>query len=220
MPMAIDLFSRDFVTAVMLAFIVVMIILTVFLDIGSRRRLIKRAENARERLGAHWGLSQIDNRECAVTYLRNYKRLGTFLRCAAGVINALRVEIGFVPLIKHSNKGITIFGVYAPEPLTAPIGLSRHDAVVNTLCLLFGLPNRAGSKPLFGNYDASGTNADIQRVFTTAIQSRILAFPRFLEQVMIYDQNIVLIWKGIEEDTAIVDQAFQLAASLYELVNQ
>jgi hypothetical protein len=47
-----------------------------------------------------------------------------------------------------------------------------------------------------------------------------LAFPRTFEQVLVYGQEVVMVWRGIEEDVSVMKQAFRLGASLCEAASK
>jgi hypothetical protein len=184
------------------------------LAVMGRRRSVRRAENALKKLCSQTGVSLSEPDASSLKYFREYPRLLSPLRLAAGLIDGLPVEICMVPIVKRSSKGRTMVGIHCPEPIGAEVGISLRDAASLITNSMFGQANGIGTKQLFGNYDAWGYPNDVRKIFSSEIQSMIIAFPYKFEQIMLYGQEIVMIWKGIEEDVNVVKQVFRLGASL------
>jgi hypothetical protein len=186
------------------------------LALMDRRRSVARAEKILAALCSQTGLHPVATGASALKYFRDKPSVGSPLRMAAGRVDGVPVEICFVPIVKRSEKGRTLVGTPCPGRLGVEVGLSARDAASGITHSLFGVAGGAGARPLFGPYDGWGPPADLQRVFTPAVQSMTLAFPRQLEQVLVYGQEVVLVWRQIEDDVGVMKQAFRLAASLCE----
>lgn len=186
------------------------------LALMDRRRSVARAEKILAALCSQTGLVPVEAKASTLRYVREYPSVGSPLRFAAGRVDGVSVEAGFVPIVKRSEKGRTLVGTLCPGRLGDEVGLSARDAVSGITHSLLGVANGVGAGPLFGPYDGWGPSADLQRVFTPEVRSMTLAFPRQFEQVLVYGQEVVMVWRGIEDDVAVMKQAFRLAASLCE----
>ncbi len=179
-----------------------------------RHRSVARAEEVLTNLCSQLGLLPVANSASALKYFREYPSVGSPLRLAAGRLYGLHVETCLVPIVARSEKGRTLVGVQCSTPLGFEVGLSRRDAVSGITNSLFGQANGVGSVPLFENYDGWGPSPDLQRLFNTEVQAAIRAFPHTFEQVLVYGQDVVMVWREIEADASVMKQAFQLGASL------
>jgi hypothetical protein len=184
------------------------------LALMDRRRSVARAEKVLAALCAQTGMSPVEAGASVLKYFRTYPSVGSPLRFAAGRVDGVPVEACFVPIVKRSEKGRTLVGTPCPGRLGIEVGLSARDAASGITHSLLGVAGGAGARPLFGAYDGWGPPADVERVFTPEIQSMTLAFPRRFEQVLVYGQEVVMVWRGIEDDVSVMRQAFRLAASL------
>ena len=201
-----------------------LLILGLFLVIGAvivltlmgRRRTVARAEKVLATLCMQIGFSPIAASASAIKYFRDYPHCDSLVRVAAGRVEGLHVETCFIPSEGRSEKKRTLVGVQCPARLGVEVGLSKHDVVSGTINSLFGQANGVGSHPLFGPYDGWGPRPDVARVFAPEIQTMMLAFPRSFNMAMVYGQDVVLSWEGIEEDVSVMKQAFRLAALLCE----
>jgi hypothetical protein len=187
------------------------------LALMDRRKSVRRAESAVATLCSQAGLLPIEVGASELSYFRDYPRVGSPLRLAAGRLDGFHTEVCFVPIVKRSSIGKTMVGMRCPEELRVEVGLSKRDAASGITHSLLGQPNGVGAKSGFGDYDAWGPAADLQRIFTSEILAKTLAFPRKLDQVMVYGRDIVLVWKDIESDASVVKTAVQLGASLCDL---
>ena len=186
------------------------------LALMDRGRSVARAEKLLAALCSQTGLHPLAVGASALKYFREYPSVGSPLRLAAGRVDGVSVETCFVPIVKRSEKGRTLVGAPCPGRLGGEVGLSARDAVSGLTHSLFGVANGVGARPLFGAYDGWGPPADLERVFTPDVRSTMLAFPRQFEQVLVYGQEVVMVWRGIEDDVPVMKQAFRLAASLCE----
>lgn len=190
------------------------------LALMDRRRSVARAEKILATLCSQTGLVPVEAKASALKYFREYPSVGSPLRFAAGRVDGVPVEICFVPIVKRSEIGRTLVGTPCPGRRGVEVGLSARDAASGITHSLFGVAGGSGARPLFGPYDGWGPATDLERVFTPAVQSMTLAFPRQLDQVLVYGQEVVLVWRGIEDDVSVVKQAFRLAASLCEAASR
>jgi hypothetical protein len=108
--------------------------------------------------------------------------------------------------VQRTRKGRTLVGVHGTDRLAVEVALSTRGPVAGI----------AGSRPLFGDYDGWGPPADLQRVFTPEVRAMVLASPMIFEQVLVYGQDVVLVWRGIEADATVMKQALRLGAALCE----
>jgi hypothetical protein len=192
----------------------------VLLALAGRRRAVRRAENALSVLCSRLGLSPIQQGASLLQYFRECPSIGSPLRLARGIVNGHEVEICLVSIVKRSNLGKTLVGIRCPSLRGIAVGLSHRDAASVITHSLFGVPNGVGTTALFGEYDAWGSASDAERTFTPEIQSQLLALGRTLTQVLLCRDEVILEWKGIEDDPNAMGQAFRLAGLLCEAANR
>jgi hypothetical protein len=192
----------------------------VMLALAGRRRAVRRAEKALSVLCSRLGISPIQQRASLLQYFREYPSVGSPLRLARGIVNGQTAEICFVSIVKRSKLGKTLVGIRCPSSRGIAVGLSRRDAASVVTNSLFGVANGVGTTPLFGEYDAWGSASDVQRTFTPEIRSQVLALGRTLTQVLVYRDEVILEWRGIEEDPNLMGQAFRLGGLLCEAANR
>jgi hypothetical protein len=192
----------------------------IVLILMGKRRTVAHAEKVLATLCTQIGLSPIAVSASAIKYFHEYPSFDSPVRVAAGRVDGLHAETCFIPIVGRSRKGRTLVGVQCPARLGVEVGLSKRDAVSGITNSLFGQANGVVSHPLFGRYDGWGPPPDVARVFTPEIQKMTLAFPRNFNLVMVYGQDVVLLWEGIEEDVSMMKQAFRLAALLCETASK
>jgi len=211
---------NGFMRALLVLGLVLLLVAVVVLSLMGKRRSVARAEEVLATLCMQIGLSPMAAGASAIKYFREYPSFDSPVRLAAGRVDGFYVETCFIPIVGRSAKGRTLVGLQGPARFGVEVGLSRRDAVSGITNSLFGQANGIGSQPLFGHYSGWGPPAEVARIFTPAAQAMTLAFPRSLDQVMVYGQDVVLMWKGIEEDASVMKQAIRLGASLYEAASK
>jgi hypothetical protein len=178
------------------------------------RKPALRTLRALNKLASSLGLMPIVKGAGMVKYLHEYPAGNPRPQFAAGVFDGLRIEVRFDPRTRSSDKGRTMLGIHLSTPLKISAGLTHRDAASVITNSLFKQPNGLGTKPLFDRYDAWGAASDIQRIFTLEVQSQIRAIPRVFDQLILYGDDVVTMWPGVEEDVEVVKQAIRLASLL------
>jgi hypothetical protein len=176
------------------------------------RKPALRTVRALDTLASHLGLMPIAKGAGKVKYLHECPAGNPRPRFAAGIFDGLHIEVRFDPRMRSNNNGRTMLGIHFSKSLRISAGLTHRYAVSEIICSLFNQPNGFGSQPLFDRYDAWGSESDIKRIYSPEVQSRIRAFPRVFDQLILYGNDVVTMWPGVEEDPDVVKQAIRLAS--------
>jgi hypothetical protein len=59
----------------------------------------------------------------------------------------------------------------------------------------------------------------VETLLTRALQSRILAFPRELEELDVQEGSATLIWRRFETDRNVIEEAFRIGLACIQAAN-
>jgi hypothetical protein len=179
----------------------------VILTYGKSRRALSG-------LASSMGLVEVAPRRCALGR-HDHGTLSQPSRAAAGQRDGVRVELMFSPKQGRSGPNVTVVGVVAATP--PGFGVQLHRSRAWTLPV--GNAWIPFSGPLAATHRAAGHPLHIETLLTSPLQSRILAFPRELEELGVYDGAATLVWRRFETDRSVIEEAFRLGLACLQAAN-
>jgi hypothetical protein len=173
-----------------------------------------KSRRAMSGLAAPMGLVEVASRQCALGR-HDHGTLSEPSRAAAGQRDGVRVELMFCPKQGRSGPNVTVVGIVAATPPGFWVQLHRS----RFWNLPIGYTWIPFSGPLAATHQAAGHPLHVETLLTPQLQSRILAFPRELEDLDVQEGSAILIWRRFETDRNVIEEAFRIGLACLQIAN-
>lgn len=148
---------------------------------------------------------------------------------ARGTRGAFRVEVQVQPGVRWISA-LTYVVVAGPRSAGGKVSVSRQSEMLTykqTAKLVPWLPRPASSNSetkaatdFLGEVAVFGEVSHIPRLFAPALRAQLQALPRQLMAIGFDGPILHLAWLGVEQDPAVVERAFQIAAGCLQALSE